>query len=112
MKEYGHRGEGVLIRHADRNMVSFPRLIKFEKELFEENNIKYQDYISLGGTDAGAIHLTREGVPTLTMCLVAESIHSPSAIVDVNDYLSLVESIKTLLTKVDGAKIRHLKDHD
>ena len=39
------------------------------KELFEENNIKHQDYISLGGTDAGAIHLTREGVPTLTMCL-------------------------------------------
>lgn len=112
MKEYGHRGKGVLIRHADRNMVSFPRLIKFEKELFEENNIKHQDYISLGGTDAGAIHLTREGVPTLTMCLVAESIHSPSAIVDVNDYLSLVESIKTLLTKVDGAKIRHLKEHD
>lgn len=105
MKESGHRGQGVLIRRADRTMIAFPALIDYQIKALDKYGFKHQDYISLGGTDAGTIHLTRGGIPTLTMCLAAETIHAPSALLDALDYLELIDGLWALLAEMSPAKL-------
>lgn len=57
-------GHGPQILLYDGSMVSHRKLRNFVTDLADELNIPYQyDHLSGGGTDAGAIHLTTQGVP-------------------------------------------------
>ena len=96
--EVGSLNKGVLLRVLDRSMIARKDLIAFQKKCLEEVNVPYQYYIGKGGTDAGSIH--QMGIPTLTYCLCARAIHSPSSILDVEDYqnaiIGLVHMLKSL----------------
>ena len=41
---------------------------------------------NIGGTDAGAMQRVRAGVPSITVAVPARYIHSPAAIMDLNDF--------------------------
>ena len=100
--EFGKLGHGVLLRVIDANMIARKEIIKFQKECLINANVPYQYFISPGGTDAGSVHKSLEGIPTMTYCLVARNIHTCSSVLDVNDYISsidgLVEVLKSLST--------------
>ena len=100
--EFGKLGHGVLLRVIDANMIARKEVIKFQKECLNNANVPYQYFISPGGTDAGSVHKSLEGIPTMTYCLVARNIHTCSSVLDVNDYISsidgLVEVLKSLST--------------
>ena len=44
-------------------MVTHRGMREFVLDTAEQNNIRYQYFISQGGTDAGRVHLSNEGVP-------------------------------------------------
>ncbi len=96
-QEMGQLGKGILLRVVDGNMIAFPQLIDYQKKLCNQYHIPYQYFISNGGTDAGAIHQSNQGVLTLTSCICARNIHSNSSIMDVNDYLANLKFLKVLL---------------
>jgi endoglucanase len=51
----------------------------------------------MGGTDAGALHLTRSGVPCAIVSVPCRYIHSPSEMVDYEDVLNSVRLLVSLL---------------
>lgn len=93
----GKLGEGVLIRMMDGSMIANKDLIYELVDVCRENDIKHQFYYSNGGTDAGIVHKTHDGVKTVTACIVARNIHTSSSILDMNDYLAAKKAILKLL---------------
>jgi len=107
--QYGALGQGVLIRYLDRSMIAFPELLSLQIEACEKCGVKYQYFDSPGGTDAGPIHKANDGTLTLTHCIAARGIHSPSSIIDVNDYLAAKASLLYLLRHLDSSRLDILK---
>jgi putative aminopeptidase FrvX len=93
-KEQGQLGGGLLLRYIDASMIARPTLLAYQEAMAKKAKVPFQYYSSPGGTDAGAVHKNLSGIMTLTHCIVARSIHSPSTILDTRDFLS---SKKTLL---------------
>jgi endoglucanase len=70
-------GEGVAIKIKDSQSISNPQLVRKLKEIAEEKGIKYQmEILPRGGTDAGALQLTREGAAVATISIPTRYIHS------------------------------------
>jgi len=70
-------GGGTAICLMDSYTISNKRLVEFLRRIAEENNIKYQTDILLGGgTDAGAIQRSKTGVPVCTISVPTRYVHS------------------------------------
>lgn len=107
--DWGKLGEGVLIRYFDKSMIAFPELLAFQIDACKQTNSKYQYFDSPGSTDAGAIHKNHTGVLTLTHCICARGIHSPSSIIDIEDYLAAKRSLIYMLDHLDKKQIDEFK---
>jgi len=88
----GKLGAGVLLRFVDASMLPNRYMLERLKSTAISHQIPHQYYLSLGGTDAGAIHKSNMGVPTLTICICARNIHTSSSICDVNDLNSAYQA--------------------
>lgn len=93
---FGHIGKGMLIRLYDKSLITSPGLRDFLLDIAEREKIPYQFFVSRGGTDAGRVHLTGEGVPAAAIGIVGRYIHSHLSIVDKED----IEATKTFLEVV------------
>jgi endoglucanase len=82
-------GKGPVITVADaagRGLITHPQILKWLKETAVENKIPYQLGVGSGGTtDATAIHLTKEGIPTGTISIATRYVHSPVEVLDTAD---------------------------
>lgn len=85
-------GKGGVITIADaagRGIIAAPQVIKWLVETAEKNEIPYQTDVGDGGTtDATAIHLTREGIPSTVISVATRYIHSPVEVLDLADLQS------------------------
>ncbi len=80
-------GAGAAITIRDTSFIADPRLVELFGAAAREKNIPHQyKQPNIGGTDAGAIHRVREGVPSITVAVPARYIHSPSAFMDLADF--------------------------
>lgn len=102
--DLGILGEGVLVRVSDGNMIAFRDLISYQIETMERAKVKYQYFISPGGTDAGNIHKQFDGIKTLTFCLCARNIHTPSTLLDAEDYLNAKKGLIYMLKDLSEGK--------
>lgn len=98
-KALGVLGDGVLIRMADGSMIAQKSIINLFVDVCNEHDIKHQYYYSPGGTDAGIVHKSNHGVPTLTCCIVARNIHTSSSILDTSDYLAAKQALGLFLAR-------------
>jgi glutamyl aminopeptidase len=105
----GYLGEGLLIRFVDKSMIAFKELLNFQIEHAEKTKSKYQYYLSTGGTDAGAVHKSNDGVLTLTHCICARNIHTAGTILDLNDYEAARVTLISMLKALNQNKIDSLK---
>lgn len=95
-------GAGPQIIIYDASMVSHKGLRDFVVDIAEEHNIPYQfDAMSGGGTDAGSIHLTANGVPALAIGIATRYIHSHAGILHRDDYENAVKLIVEVIKKLD-----------
>ena len=93
--------EGTQIRHIDKSMISNPHFIKFAKEVAKVKEIAFQSAVrAMGSTNAGIIHVSNKGVPTLVLGIPTRYAHTHycySAEFDVAATVDLaVEVIKNL----------------
>ena len=89
-------GKGPAITLMDRSFIADRRLVKLLVETAQANDIPYQfKQPGVGGTDAGSIHLAREGVPSATVAVPCRYIHSPAALMSPQDFQHTV----ALMTK-------------
>lgn len=106
---FGHLGKGPLIRFIDANYLPHRGFLEHYENILDKNKIPYQYYQSLGGTDAGAIHKQFDGILTLTQCICARNIHSPSSIIDADDYQRTVEAVVSVLGSLNSVTIEAIK---
>lgn len=89
--------KGTAIKVKDNSIITHPKLRQIMIDVAEKNDIPYQlEVLEYGGTDSGAIHLTKSGVPTGAISIPTRYIHSTVEMVSKSD---VQNSIK-LLTKV------------
>ncbi|MEX0568209.1 MAG: M42 family metallopeptidase, partial [Candidatus Njordarchaeota archaeon] len=78
----GKSGSGIIVHPSVRDLLI---------ETARSENIPYQLEILPGGTtDASAIQLTKEGVPTGAISIPTRYIHSPAEIVNLNDVVNAI----------------------
>ena len=95
-------GAGPQIVIYDASMVSHRGLREFVVDTAEEHNIPYQfEAIAGGGTDAGSIHITANGIPSLSIGIATRYIHSHAGILHRDDYENTVKLIVEVIKKLD-----------
>ena len=105
----GRLGGGVQIRMFDPTAIANPRLARLAIEVARAEGIPYQVTVRRGGgTDAGSFHQAHHGVPSLVLGAPARYIHSHNAIIDLNDYLHLLELVIALTGRLDGPTVAGL----
>lgn len=98
--ESKHRGSSVLgggaaIKVMDQSVICHPQVVEMLVSLAQKQGIPHQrDVITGGGTDAGAIHVTRMGVLTGGISTPCRYIHSPVETVDLKDVAACADLVK------------------
>jgi len=97
-------GSGPAIYLADRGTLSDPRLVRFISRTAEENGIPYQfRQPGGGGTNAGALHLTRSGIPAVSVSIPGRYAHTPIMMASVTDWQNTVSLLKNVLDNLSPA---------
>lgn len=91
-------GGGVGIKVLDRSMVTSPRIKSWMADVAKAKNIPFQwEVLEFGGTDSGAIHLSKGGVPSGVLSIPTRYVHSPAEIIDQFDLQSAIDLLVALL---------------
>jgi putative aminopeptidase FrvX len=106
---FGQLGKGALLRIYDRSMVTHRGMREFILDTAESNKIPYQYFISQGGTDAGRVHLSNEGVPSGVIGICSRYIHTAASIVHVDDYAAAKELLVTLVKASDRSTVESIR---
>ncbi|MBY6085366.1 M42 family metallopeptidase [Priestia flexa] len=102
-------GDGPQIILYDASMVSHKGLRDFVTDVADEMNIPYQfDALSGGGTDSGAIHISANGVPALSITIATRYIHSHAAMLHRDDYENAVKLITEVIKKLDRETVNKI----
>ncbi|MDF1506973.1 M42 family metallopeptidase [Robertmurraya sp. DFI.2.37] len=102
-------GKGPQILLYDASMVSHKGLRDFVTGVADELNIPYQfDLVAGGGTDAGSIHLSHEGVPSLAISVATRYIHSHAAMLHRDDYDNAVKLIAEVIKRLDAETVNKI----
>jgi endoglucanase len=97
-------GKGPVVSVADGSVIADPRLVRHVLRTAQEMGISCQiKQPGKGGTDAGAIHLTRSGVPSLPVSVACRYIHSPVAMLSKRDLGQTVDLLEQSLRRVTPA---------
>lgn len=94
-------GYGPAIYIADIATLSDPRLVRHLVETAESNGIPYQiRQPGGGGTDAGAIHKQRAGIPSVSVSVPGRYHHSPAALVRLSDWQNTLTLVAAALLRL------------
>lgn len=107
--EFGQLGQGALLRIYDRTMVTHRGMREFILDTAEANDIPYQYFISQGGTDAGRVHVSNDGVPSAVIGIPSRYIHTSASIIHVDDYAAAKELLLKLVEQTDQATVEAIR---
>jgi putative aminopeptidase FrvX len=94
-------GQGPAITVMDRSLIADRRLVDLLVRTATAEGIPYQfKSPGLGGTDAGAIHLVREGVPAAAVAVPARYIHTPVSFLSLDDFEQTVALMRAALHRL------------
>lgn len=108
--EYGEKmGEGPSISLMDASVIPNKNLRNFVIDVAEDIEVPYQTgSLAKGGTDSGRIHLSREGIPTLTFSVPSRYIHSHSSVINRQDFDNLVEILTEVVLRLDEDTVNQI----
>lgn len=85
-------GHGPAIYTMDGRTLYDRRLIGYLSDLGNSYNIPYQyRQPAAGGTDAGAIHLTKDGIPTISLSVPGRYAHTAAMLVRIADWQAYLQ---------------------
>lgn len=109
--EFGQLGKGALLRILDRSMVTHRGMREFILDTAETNKIPYQYFVSQGGTDAGRVHQSNEGIPSGVIGICSRYIHTHASIIHIDDYAAAKELIVKLVKACDQTTVDTIKSN-
>lgn len=97
-------GKGPAISIMDRTFIADRRLVQLLMQTAKAQGIPFQiKQPGMGGTDAGAIHLSRAGVPTVAVSVPCRYIHAPVSMLSLRDLDHAVALMKAALHALPSA---------
>ncbi|MFA5364450.1 MAG: M42 family metallopeptidase [Candidatus Bathyarchaeia archaeon] len=94
-------GEGPVVTVADGGLITHPKLLKHITDCAKQEKIPYQLETGLrGSTDAARIALTKDGVPSGVISVATRYIHSPAAILCMDDVEKTVDLVVAVIRDV------------
>lgn len=91
-------GGGAAIKVMDSSVICHPELVEKLSLLAQQRSIKAQmDVLTRGGTDAGAIHQSRQGVKTGGISIPCRYSHTPTSVADLRDVEACVDILTAFL---------------
>lgn len=109
--EFGQLGKGALLRILDRTMVTHRGMREYILDTAETHNIPYQYFISQGGTDAGSVHVSGNGVPSAVIGICSRYIHTHASIIHVDDYAAAKELLVNLVKSADESTLKTILEN-
>lgn len=107
----GKLGKGPVIVMRDGSMIPNLRLRDLFVETAEKLQIPFQfDFLERGGTDSGAIHLHRRGVPNLVIAVPTRHIHSHAGVMHREDYDHAVRLVTEVIKRLDAGTVANLTE--
>lgn len=95
-------GAGPALYIADRATISDPRLVRHFIESAQANGIPYQiRQPGGGGTDAGAIHLQRAGIPSISVSVPGRYAHSAAGLARLADWQNTLALVYNALARLN-----------
>lgn len=94
-------GDGAVVSFMDRATMYNREIFNLAFDTAKENGIKIQTKTAVaGGNDSGAIHISGKGVKTMTVSLPCRYLHSPSCVINADDYYESKKLIEIMKKKV------------
>jgi putative aminopeptidase FrvX len=85
---------GPVLTIMDRATFTHPHILKTLIKTAKQKAIPFQfKKVPVGGTDAGAIHLTKAGVPSGTVAVPCRYIHGPVSIIHIDDLKNTIRAL-------------------
>jgi len=93
-------GDGAAIKIKDSSLICSPEVVNYLEKVAKDNNIPHQfEILTRGGTDSGAIQLTKGGVKAGVVSVSTRYIHSDNEMCSVSDVENCIElTVKMLET--------------
>jgi len=100
-------GKGPSILTFDATMIPNQLFKNFVIETAENMRIPYQlSIISRGGTDAGRIHITKGGCPSIVISVPTRHIHSHVGLFSFEDAMNAVRLVDEVVKRLDSATVK------
>lgn len=94
---------GPVVTIMDRTAFTHPHVLKTLIKVGREKSIPFQfKQVPVGGTDAGAIHLTKAGVPSGTVAVPCRYIHGPASILHVDDLRNTIRLVNEFVHAISA----------
>jgi endoglucanase len=92
---------GPAIYLMDGATIGDRRLVDLLTSTAEAESIPWQyRQPNLGGTDAGAIHKTRAGVPSVSVSLPTRYLHTPASLIRMDDWANTLKLMHATLSRI------------
>lgn len=103
-------GDGPSLTLYDAGHIASGPFVQFARNVAKEEGIPIQfEFIERGATDAAAIHMYDQGVPTLSLCIPARYIHSHASIIDQRDVFGCIRWLVAMVSKLDAQTVKQLQ---
>ena len=91
-------GKGTAIKVLDSSLICHPKIVRHFRDLAEKHKIPHQlEVLAAGGTDAGAIQRSRDGVPSFTLSVPTRYIHTVNEMASVKDIEASIDLLALYL---------------
>ena len=100
-KEVCRLGDGPVVPFMDRSTIYDREYYQLAFALAEKENIPCQTKRAVaGGNDAGAIHVSRGGVRTISVSLPCRYLHAPMGMISKDDFHAAEKLVLSLATHI------------
>ena len=94
---------GPMLRHFDVSMINNPRFMRHAINIAKAFNIPVQEAVrSGGGTNGGAIHTSKHGIPTIVISIPVRYVHSHHGFVAYDDYVQAIKLAKVVVKSLSS----------
>lgn len=107
---FGKLGKGTLIRIYDGSMITSQGMKEFLLDTAESNNIPYQYFMSPGGSDAGRVHISNQGVPSAFVGVCSRYVHTHASIISIEDYEASKELLVALVKSCNKSVVDTIRN--
>lgn len=103
-------GGGVILSILDSSTLAHRGLLNKMEDICEDIGIDINyDCMVAGGTDAGNIHKTFQGVITMTLSIPTRYMHSHRLVIHRKDYVDTVKAITEFCRRIDSDMLEEIR---